>query len=262
MPDPQVISLRYAVEHDEHVRYQDPAPLRAETGDFVADLRDGELVVLLKTHCSDATEAQRLVRPFLRAWEIDVGLANGPGQLRFEFRHARVERAPVAPGGSQGGYSVAAYPRSSATTLPQSVARSDYPPPPERFRANPMVETLWLRYAGYVAGREPLLSMANFCLSYAVWTYGEGKRPRKHAAQTLRVDSAILAKIGNLAANRGDVDTARKVDDNSTFQPVTPAETEWMENALRVLIRRVGEHDPDWDDLPFIHMKEIHPRLP
>ena len=80
-----------------------------------------------------------------------------------------------------------------------------------------------MRYTVYVEGREPLLSMANFCLSYVESEYAAQENRRKSAAPALGVDFDILTKVGNLTANRGGRDTARTVGGGRTFEPLTPA---------------------------------------
>ncbi len=82
-------------------------------------------------------------------------------------------------------------------------------------------------------GREPLASMAYFCLTLLENRYGG----RTAASKALVVDEAVLGKLGNLSTNRGDVSTARKITGDLT--PFGAADTQWLEAAIRALIRRV-----------------------
>ena len=121
------------------------------------------------------------------------------------------------------------------------LARSNYPTPPTRFTVSPDVDTLWHRYEGYKHGREPLLGMAYACL-----TFLEAQvRGREKAARTYAIDTAVLRKLGDFTSNLGDERTARKFHTRSTRRPPTGQEATWIDAAIRMIIRRVGEHDAD-----------------
>ncbi len=69
MNDPQVVYLRYRVEHDEDVDYSAAEPLEHEAGDFTVHVADGNVDFVMKTHFATVEEAQKAVEPFIRAWE-------------------------------------------------------------------------------------------------------------------------------------------------------------------------------------------------
>lgn len=79
--------------------------------------------------------------------------------------------------------------------------------------------------------------MAYFCLTVIEAFAGN----RKKAARSLRISREVLRTLGNLASNRGDEKTARKVWPRRALTPLSPQEAAWIEAAIKVIIRRVGE---------------------
>jgi hypothetical protein len=66
------------------------------------------------------------------------------------------------------------------------------------------------------------------------------KRRRK-AAEAFAIDLEILDKLGELSSTAGDRLTARKVE-NKPFRGLSGSEEKWIEQAVRKLIHRLGEH--------------------
>ncbi len=124
--------------------------------------------------------------------------------------------------------------RSSFSATGQ-VTWKTYPAVPTNFTADPDVVSLWTRFEGFKSGREPLASMAYFCFTLLKNRHGSIDAARK----VLAVDKAVLKKLGELSTNRGDASTARKMTPD--LAPFTTAEAQWLEAAIRALIRRVGE---------------------
>jgi hypothetical protein len=121
---------------------------------------------------------------------------------------------------------------------------------------SPDVETLWYRYEGYVQGRELLLGMAFACL-----TFLEAQvRGRANVAKTYAIDVAILSKLGDFTTNLGDERTARKFHGRSARRPSAPQEAAWIDAAIRMIIRRVGEYAADpTASLPELSMSDLPP---
>jgi hypothetical protein len=108
-----------------------------------------------------------------------------------------------------------------------------------------------LRYHGYRDGREPLLSMAYFCLTVLEANAGG----RSAAARKYRIDKAVLHKLGELTSRRGDLATARKAT-AGVAAPLTGPETAWLEVAVKTLIWRLGDTG-DTTKLPSITLAEL-----
>jgi hypothetical protein len=126
------------------------------------------------------------------------------------------------------------------------------------FAANANVNAMWERYGQYLRGGEPLMSMANYCLTH-LETAPPEKKGRKGAADTYNIDIKVLSKLGELTAHVGDYLSARKAASQSKSRPPTPQEVAWVEAAVKRLIQRAAEvaADPQkqWpkitmDDLP------------
>jgi len=124
-----------------------------------------------------------------------------------------------------------------------------YPEPPARFKVSLDVEMMWLRYQGYVDGKELLAEMAYFCLT--VFEYGTGGR--KAAAGQYNVAKLVLDKLGGLTSNVGDGQTARKFSGTATARSHTETEFQWLRAAVKLLIRRKGEYDAD----PFATLTQL-----
>ena len=97
-----------------------------------------------------------------------------------------------------------------------------YPPPPAGLKLCPDVQTMYNRYMDYRLGREPLTSMANFCLNMlesSIKTNSKTKR-RNVAAEMYGIKSEVLYRIGYLCAEKGG-QQARKAsgkDNDLTIQ--------------------------------------------
>ena len=223
-------------------------------GSYTLQLHDDMLTVQMCKHFSSIKSAREEVEEDLRAWELDVALRLGPGELHFVFEDAVViDRDPLPSGEpkvihASGGAVVAL--RGSAVTV--HVGRGKYSEPPTRYRATPDVETLWQRFEGYRKGLEPLLSMAYFCLTLIEARAGG----RQQAANRFSIDEQVLRKLGEITSIRGDGTSARKLNQQSTLAPITPAEIAWTEAAVKAIIRRVAELDPS-NRLPQLTMSDL-----
>jgi hypothetical protein len=210
-----------------------------ETEEARFRLADGYVMCDMKTHFATAEGARAVVEPILRAWEVDTDLRWSQGDLRFTFDGAEIiDRSPAPPGVIHGhAQLIAGVGAFSATgTVSFHVSRRNYPEPPGTFRLNPDAESILLRYQAYLGGREPLLSMAYFCLTVLEANAG-GRVP---AATANRIEEAVLKKLGELATRRGDRSNARKAS-AGPVQLLTASESAWVEAAVKALIWRLGD---------------------
>ena len=239
MKDPHVDWMSYRIESNPTLRLENPPAVEKDTPEFQLLLRDGIATFRFKQHYASVEEAQRGIASFLRAWEIDFGLTTRPGEMRFVYEDAEIsDREPPQPGvqqliGKRGGVVLVRGGRGGTIT----VSRPSYPEPPTTFHVDPTVEKLWQRYEGYVAGHEPLSSMAYFCLT--VLESSAQETGRRGAAKQYAIQLGVLNKLGELAADRGDPMTARKM--NSALVPHTPKELDWIVAVVKAIIRRVAE---------------------
>ena len=129
------------------------------------------------------------------------------------------------------------------------VGMSHYPAPAKHFVLTPNAESLWLRYVGFLEGREPLLSMAYFCLTVLESASGS----RGAASKRYRISEKVLRKLGELTATRGDRLSARKATARPQ-QSLSGAESAWIQSVVKALILRAGEEiyadSSYWIDFP------------
>ncbi len=271
MVDPQVISLRYRLKTADTLEFVDPSPLQVEQEGFDLLLADGYLSARLKDPPATEGEARALVEPYLKAYEMAATLQYGRRQLGFVLEDAEIiypdEVVPV-PRRVKRTASVTARVAGKATVTNVAL-RKRYPDLPDGFVASADVEAMWSLYEGYVLGRDRLLPMAYSCLSrleYAARNRAEGKSKRAKAARMFRIDGEVLKRLGDYTANLGDEVGARKLGEGSKLRPPTAEETTWIEDTLRVLIYRAGQHaaNPEgkWPMITAENLREILPPIP
>lgn len=231
----RIARLNYRFEHHFDITYRAAEPVVWEENGFRAELRDGHLSVDLRADWIDVKDARAAVEPYLRTWEIAVGVRGKRETVQFVFENADVVDFGPTP------YLETEFTEVSVTSWPASIhsTRSKYPDPPKAFWASPDVRTLWDRYQGALEGQEPFLSMAYF--NYTLIVHRAGSRDE--AARVLNVDQAVLRKLGELTSERGDRSTARKAPRNQVFVQLTDQERRWIDAAIRALIHRVAEVD-------------------
>jgi hypothetical protein len=239
MNDPHVVSLTYDLEPVEGVSYRDPAPIVRDYPGVRLELRDGKLTATFRDHFPTIGAAREAVESVLLAWEVFTSLQEGKEPLRFRFLDGEViDRNPPPPGSPKALKAEAGSYALVGAEVSLHVIRARYPDPPLGFEVTRDVEAIWKRRAGYLDGREPLLSMAYYCLSL-VERMGGG---RGGAAKAFSIDSAVLGKLGELTSTRGDALTARKVDRRSPNKPLSEGEERWVLAAVTRLIIRLGEN--------------------
>ena len=242
MNEPHVVALHYAVEHHNSVNYQNASPVRHETPKFHLTLEDDSARFELKEHFADEDEARKTVEPFIKHCEFEVGLRNGPGQFKLRYERPEiVDRNPSPPESTStpGTRNLRASLVLPAPTFTASVTLVSprYPSPPsggEVDANDPDVETMYRRYERYRLGREPLPTMAFFCL-----TVLESKfQSRQNAARKCRIDVQILHTIGELTDKKGG-DEARKA--KGSGKDLTRQEKRFLKKAIEETIFRAAQ---------------------
>lgn len=238
MSDFHVVALKYRLQPSDHISYAEPPSLVFENEIAHFRLEKGQLRCEMKLHVATSEEARALVEPVLRNWEMEVELARSRGELRFIYEDAEIiDRTPSTPGAIRGHVMVAlggAYSVATANAA-SHIIRRKYPDPPLGFHLTPDAESILLRFRGYQDGREPLLSMAYFCLTVVLSAAGG----LSNAAKAFGIAGGVLRKLGELTSNRGDRTTARKA--HATKHPLTRAERAWIEATVKQLVLRLCE---------------------
>jgi hypothetical protein len=236
-----VEALHYKVIIPARFKYENPPPVQFDTPDASFRLAEGELVVTLKRDYSTTPEAQVVVAATLEAWEALADLQYTYGEFRFTFdREEMAFRNPPPPGIIVGTAHIRL--EGMTTNLIGTVTpptRRAYPEPPLEFALTPDIVTMRDRLVGSISGREPLPSVAYFCLTVIESIGGPGSGARTRAAKTLVVDVPVLKKLGELSSRYGGAAAGRKA---SSIKPLTDIQTHWLREALHKLIVRVGQH--------------------
>lgn len=189
----------------------------------------------MKKHFASVEEARASATGFLFVWEVDAELRHGRGAIRFIFQDAQlIDRIPPPPGTFEVHVPSGALIVTGGVCTVR-ITSAAYPGPPSNMKSSPDLESIWLRYDAYRAKREPLSTMAYFCLIVLETAAGG----RTQAAKQFDIEFEVLRKIGELTTNRGDRTTARKMHAN--LAPYTPLEINWIEEAIKLMIRRVAE---------------------
>lgn len=239
MKEQRVESLAYQIKPAEDIVYDDPPPLDVDKEKWKGHLENGILTCHMKVHYDSVADARKEVESYLRAWEIGAAIAGGRGSIAFVYRDASIiDLAPKGEGDVRV-YLTGCATAGTRVTAKVVITRRNYPPPPKAFGVCPDVETLWGRYEGYLDGKEPLPSMAYFCLTMIEENHGHGKRGA--AARSINVDSEVLNTLGRLTSTKGDDTAARKAPKRGKSQPLSGTERTWIEAVAKTLICRVGE---------------------
>jgi len=246
MNNPHVKALYYRVVVGKDVNYNNAPPLSETTDEFEISLDGKTAVFEMKQHYSTADEAKAVVEQYVQAWDILIGLEQDPGDLQLVFGHADIiDRSPDTSDKNvvnlQGHVSVHVILSDSFSS---HASRGKYPSFPKNFSASLDAETMYLRYKAYRKNRETLASMAYMYLTIFEAGAG-GRKRRKEAARQYNIAKAVLNTLGNLTANKGNREEARKFPEDGKFEPLRPKEKEWIVTVIKALIRRAGEYAYD-----------------
>ena len=238
MNDPHVERLYYELEIAGPSQFSETEPFDVEQSAFCVHYAGKTVTVEMIEHHATAEAARAAVQPFLLAWEIDDALRFGRRQISFRFRDVDVIDRNPPPPPKPGDAQVVGVPGiASAQTFGSAtiVVERPLPKPPSDFVVDTDVERLWDRWQVYQQGDESLQTTAGFCLSYIQEEYGG----RRDAAKHFGISENVLDKIGELS-HIGEATRVRKWTRRAP-RPLTAQEQEWLETAIKALIRRTGE---------------------
>jgi len=243
MPFPRVKNLHYVVEHDPSIDYSRAPPFSHREPTFDVSVEDDKVCFTMKQDYATEDAARNAVSAFIEAWEIEAGLKLGPNRFRLRFDYADVEDRNPNTG------EVTLRPRpaklpSITAEMKITVGETVYPAPPTiAVTLSPDVRSMYDRYLGFRQGREPLPSIAYFCLTVLEMPWKSSKNARRDAASHYGIANAILNRVGTLSSTMGGRN-ARKAQ--GRYRNFSAEESRFLERAVNAIVRRAAEvaHDP------------------
>ena len=237
MNDPHVEALHYRLKHSDGVDYTKAKPLEHQEPGFSIRIDKGRADISMTSHYATAQAARDEVEPFLRAWELSAALNAAPGEIQFDYEKASIVDRKPSPGVAiQGEAAMIAVTGMQAHA---TVGRGKYPDPPAGLLCDPDVDLMFDRFCRYRTGRTTLADAAYFCLTVLERSAGD----RSAAVQRYSVAATVLGNLGRLAGKKGGKEARKSIGAQSDF---SGAERTWLEEAMKLLIRRAAEvaHDP------------------
>lgn len=244
MNDPHVERIRCRIVLDDSVDYDGAPDVVEETPEFQMLVSGDTALFEMRKHFSSISEARAIVEEYLRRWEVLVGLECGLDELTFSYRDADViDRAPSLGNKGVVAFAAVMMARTLGIGVKLHVSRNRYPSRPSRFSRSPNVEKMYHRYGKFMRGQEPLTSMAYFCLTVTEKSAGGQQK----AAELYQIHRDVLRKLGELSSTRGSPLDVRKAPKRGNYLPLTPKARQWILEAVKALIRRLGEwaYDPE-----------------
>ncbi|WP_420461710.1 hypothetical protein [Candidatus Palauibacter sp.] len=253
MNDPHVVALLYGFRPESSVDYSNAEPLSHEEEAFDLSVADGVARFDLKEHYATEEEARQAVEPFIKKWRLHARLQLAPHSFDLEFKRAIIEDRNPTPGAVslRGGFSAKIRVGAELT-----IGAREYPTPPQSAMiVTPDVQSMYERLVRHLEGREPLASMAYFCLTGLEGSTGASKNKRNVAARAYRIEQPILDKIGSLTDRKGG-SQARKWKGSGA--ELDANEVRFLKRAVAAIILRMAEVAADpHRDYPTLRMSDL-----
>ena len=248
MNDPHVVALLYQIEHGRSVDYGKAKPIDHEERDYRVEIANEQVRFEFKEHYGTKDAARKAIEDYIRVWEFDAGLREGPNYFKLKFKKAQIEDrkpTPVTPGVKDTSVSITT---GVPTVSVMATVSKPYPSPPSSgLKLTPDVQTMYDRYMGYLQGREPLTGMAYFCWSMIK------DRPTANGDFSRNVGT----QINRLSSKKGG-QQARKASGKDN--DLTAQDCRFLEEAIKAVIRRAAERaQSPYNDLPEISLSDLPP---
>lgn len=240
MNDPHVDKVYYSLVTSDSCDFNKAAPVEFKTDHFNVKLDREGATFTMKTHCKSRDEACSLIVPFIESWVILSCLQYDYEDFNLKYKSCdTIDRNPPKSDARHvdlSGHISAKFKMNDKAEL--SVSRSSFPKHPQNFLINQDVETMYVRYHGYLQNCEPLQSMAYMCLTVLeVSANGRDKASKKY-----NIDKKVLSKLGELVSKRGGPHNIRKAP-KKDYEPLSQVEKNWINEVTKKLILRVGEYN-------------------
>ena len=242
MNDPHVVALHYDIQHHRSLDYAKASPLGRSESAFDVHVEHKKARFTMKEHHATEEDACAAVEEYIRAWELEATLQCGPDAFKLRFDCANIEDRNPKP----GVVALRAKPIRVDVTMSQAtpvVSPPSYPlPPSTALTRSPDVESMFTRYVGYREGKEPLASMAYFCLAVLKASAGPKSGAEKDIAQFYCIRPRVLSELRQLSSTKGGTQ-ARKA--TGIGHDLNQQERLFLDEAVKAIIRRAAEvaHD-------------------
>ena len=232
MNDPHVIALNYRINHGDTIDYSEAESLDRDESGFILTVDDKKVRFEFKEHYATVEQARDSLVEYIRLWEFDATLRySNPDSFRLEFVKAEVVDRNPASDAVRLSAKIEIRGMGSAK-LTTSVRK--YPLPPSGIALNSDIETMHQRYLRCCQDREPLATMAYFCLTVIKKNAGR----RDNAASKYKISRNLLDRIACLSTKKGGSE-ARKAKGLAT--ELSPQERHFLQRATKLIIRRLAE---------------------
>ncbi len=241
MNDPYVVALLYKFVPESSVDYSRAEPLNHEDEAFRLTVEGDEARFDMKGQYATKEAAREAVEPFIHRWKFYARLQPDSRSFDLTFDGARIEDRKPTP----GVVTASARPLNwefATGEASATVHACRYPlPPAVTLAITADVKSAYCRYCGYLAGEEPLPSMAYFCI-----TVMKNAASQEGVSPTDRygISRSVLKMAQRLTSRKGG-SQARKAD--GTKEDLSTEEIRKLERLVTFIIQRMAEvaADPD-----------------
>lgn len=241
MNDPYVVALLYKFVPESTVDYSRAEPLNHEEAAFHLTVEGDEARFDMKGQYATKEAAREAVEPFICRWKFYARLQPDSRSFDLRFDEALIEDRNPTPGVVTASARPANWEFSTGRAGGTAHVRRYPVPPAVTLAITADVKSAYSRYRGYLAGEEPLPSMAYFCITVMKHAASqEGVRP----TDQYRISRKVLKRAQRLASRKGG-SLARKAD--GTKEELSAEEIRFLERAVPLFIQRMAEvaADPD-----------------
>jgi hypothetical protein len=249
MNDPHVEALHYRLSSEvPNDTFNRASPLRFQIDGFDVELEDCHLVVRALYHFSQASEARKALEPFLHSWE-EIALLEKDLRIRFNFLECEIKDRKPSSGASMLGSATL----RAVGQVVTPIRDNDYPTPDPAYVSTELTRNLVSRFKEWRNRQAKLAPLGYWVLDTLQEEYGG----RDEAEEELRL-KGILDKLGDLTASP-DPKHGRKARDRRKRAPdlLEQKHLEWIEAAIKGIIRRVGETAAGQKNLPILTVSDF-----
>ena len=83
MNDPHVVALLYQIEHVRGVDYGEAKPIDHEETGFRVEIANEQVCFEFKEHYDTKDAARKAIEDYIRGWEFDASLREGPDHFKL-----------------------------------------------------------------------------------------------------------------------------------------------------------------------------------